>query len=89
MAEAGYHHRQHLFVKTTSKQALENPGKYLNLSKVVPPCGGGEDGEHQLADVEGVPPVVVVHLAVVFLHCAQPSETCCVNIVYLRISDLC
>ena len=73
MAEAGYHHRQHLFSKTTSKQALEKPGKYLNLAKVVPPGGGGEDGEHQLADVEGVSPVVVVHLPVVFLHCAQPS----------------
>ena len=48
--------------------------KYLNLAKVVPPGGRGEDGEHELADVEGVPPVVIIHLPVVFLHCAQPSE---------------
>ena len=29
---------------------------------MVPPGGRSEDGEHQLADVERVPPVVVVHL---------------------------
>ena len=60
-------------LKNYLKKALEKPDKYLNLAKVVPPGGGGEDGEHQLADVEGVSPVVVVHLPVVFLHCAQPS----------------
>ena len=61
-------------LKKQLKKVLEKPGKYLNLAKVVPPRGGGEDGEHQLADVEGVSPVVVVHLPVVFLHCAQPSD---------------
>ena len=29
---------------------------------MVPPGGRSEDGKHQLADVERVPPVVVVHL---------------------------
>ena len=40
----------------------EEDNKYLDLAEVVPPGGRSEDGEHQLADVERVPPVVVVHL---------------------------
>ena len=73
VAEAGNHHSQHLFLKKHLKTVQKPLEKYLNLAKVVPPCGGGEDGEHELADVEGVSPVVIIHLPVVFLHCAQPS----------------
>ena len=32
-----------------------------------------EHGEHGLTHVEGVPPVVVRHRSVVFLHTARPS----------------
>ena len=72
MAQAGDHHRQHLGIREIwipldnddeeDSDVDEEDNKYLDLAEVVPPGGRGEDGEHQLADVERVPPVVVVHL---------------------------
>ena len=43
-----------------------------DLAEVFPPGGVGDDAEHELAHVEGVPPVVVGHAAVVTPHRAQP-----------------
>ena len=44
-----------------------------HLAQFLPPHCVADDGEHELTDVEGVPPVVVRHVAVVLLHAGQPS----------------
>ena len=52
--------------------SLKIPAAYL--AQLLPPGGVGDDGEHELADVEGVPPVVVRHVPVILTHTYQPSE---------------
>ena len=61
--------------------SLKIPAAYL--AQLLPPRGVGDDGEHELADVEGVPPVVVRHVPVILTHTYQPSEIqkCINNII--------
>ena len=47
---------------------------------IILPSGVGYDGEHQLAHIEGVSPVVISHAPIVSPHRAQPPEKCGLNI---------
>lgn len=53
-------------------QTADNESKALNLPKNLPPCGRCENGEHHLCNVERVTPIVISHMAIIFLHAQQP-----------------
>jgi hypothetical protein len=59
-------------VKKSFVQAWTKIG-VTDLAEHFPPLRGRDDGEHDLRDVESVPPVVVRHVAVVLLDGDDPT----------------
>lgn len=53
-------------------EAGDDQGEAFDLPEDLPPLRRGQDGEHHLGDVEGVPPVVVGDVSVVLFDGEQP-----------------
>ena len=56
-------------------EAGDHHGQTLYLSELLPPGGVGDDGEHELAHVESVSPVVVGDTPVVTADRAEPPAS--------------
>lgn len=54
-------------------ETTNHKSKALNFPEDLPPLGRCQNGEHHLSDVESMSPVVIGHVAIVFLHAQQPS----------------
>ena len=55
-------------------EAGDDHGQALDLPELLPPGGVGDDGEHELTNIEGVSPVVVGDTPVITTDGAQPPE---------------